>query len=164
MLNKTQRKLADATALGRSFVRFGFILVVLLAGGYLVYRTVVGLRETAGRKIVTPLSTITVEVADTDEKRSRGLSGRKSLAGGKGMLFVFESASKNNCFWMKDTLIPLDFIWLDDIKRVVTVKKNVTPDTYPESFCPDKPSLYGLEVNAGKADELGLQVGSLVSF
>lgn len=68
---------------------------------------------------------INVEVADTADKRTTGLSGRESLASDSGMLFVFDKADKYP-FWMKGMKIPLDFIWIRD-NKVTEVTENVPP-------------------------------------
>lgn len=103
-------------------------------------------------------------VADTPQERSKGLSGRESLPDDRGMVFIFD-APDEQCFWMKDTLIPLDMIWLDDSKTITKIEPNVQPSSYPDSFCSDKPEdKYVIELNAGKATELLLAVGRQISF
>src|SRR3989304_3569969 len=67
---------------------------------------------------------IPVEIADTDEKRTKGLSGKSSLDEKSGMLFVFEKKGIIPIFWMKDMLIPIDMIWIREGK-VVKIDKNV---------------------------------------
>ncbi len=115
-------------------------------------------------RLLTPKGYISVEVADEPEERAKGLSDREYLDKNEGMLFVFDQTSTENCFWMKDTLIPLDMIWLDENKIVVTVEQNITPDTFPTSFCPEQPAAFGLEINAGRAQELDISPGSELRF
>jgi hypothetical protein len=74
-----------------------------------------------------------VEIADTPEKRRAGLMHRVSLPENQGMLFVFEKPGIYG-FWMKNTLIPLDIIWLDENFKVVYIKENVQPCL--EENCP----------------------------
>ena len=113
---------------------------------------------------MTPNKTvITIENVQSDEDRALGLSGRESI-GDDGMLFEFDTISTENCFWMKDMQFAIDMIWLDEQKQVITVKENVAPDTYPESFCPEDAALYGLEVGAGRATELGIVTGETLKF
>lgn len=106
---------------------------------------------------------ISYETVKTPVAREKGLSGRASLPGNRGMLFVFES-SGNHCFWMKDTFFALDMIWLDEKKRVITIKEGVQPNTYPKDFCPNKPARYVIEVNAGTAKENHLKPGQKLSL
>ena len=108
---------------------------------------------------------VTVEIADTDQKRERGLQNRQFLGRREGMLFIFAQNGRYS-FWMKDTLIPLDMIWLDDSRRVVYVAANVPPcrsEPCPV-YTPPYEARYVLELNAGMAQKLGLHPGSQVQF
>jgi uncharacterized membrane protein (UPF0127 family) len=69
---------------------------------------------------------VQVELADTDQKRERGLMFRKELPDGQGMLFLFDE-EREHTFWMKDTLIPLDIIFVDGSGRVTDVVANARP-------------------------------------
>lgn len=103
-------------------------------------------------------------VADTQEEQTKGLSGRSSLPEDRGMAFIFDTPGQQ-CFWMKDTLIPLDMIWLDGARRVTKIEATVQPSSYPTSFCSAKPfDQYVIELNAGKAEQLGIKVGQSLSF
>lgn len=106
---------------------------------------------------------IAVEIADTDAKRSLGLSGRPSLAEGEGMLFVFPE-SGNYGFWMKDMNFPIDIIWIDESWKIAGVKRLVNPDTYPEVFYPSDNIKYVLEIGAGEAQKYGIDIGQFVSY
>ncbi|MEK6880536.1 MAG: DUF192 domain-containing protein [Nanoarchaeota archaeon] len=101
----------------------------------------------------------TVEIADNSIERARGLMYRESLDENSGMLFVFDKEGKYS-FWMKNTLIPLDIIWIDSDDRVVYIQENVLPCETDEceSFVNDKSALYVLELNAGKVKELGIEI------
>ncbi len=102
------------------------------------------------------------EVAKNKADRTRGLMFRESLANDGAMLFVFPDVGLHN-FWMKNCLIPLDIIWLDENYKVVAIKPNNQP-------CPktgDCPSItpgvvvkYALEINAGFSSQLNLAIGS----
>ena len=110
-----------------------------------------------------------VEIAYTPETRAQGLSGRPSLPDGYGMLFVFEYAYEHG-FWMKDMLIPLDFVWIGADCAVVEVTENARhppPGTDARDltvFTPSAPVLYVLEIDAGVVAELGIRIGDAVSF
>lgn len=110
---------------------------------------------------------ILAEVADTTEKRARGLMFRESLAMDHGMLFTF-SEPQQWTFWMKNTRIALDIIWMDGNKKIVHVERNAqacsrTDDTCPQ-YQPNDAALYVLEVAAGVADALKLQRGAKLQF
>ena len=132
-----------------------FSTVIILVGLWVVYLVISSLLSNNIR-LIAPAGFITAEVADTDESRTKGLSGHDQLTESEGMLFVFEQASLENCFWMKDMTFAIDMVWLDDEKHVVTVEPNVTPETYPNKFCPDMPAKYGLELASGRASTLGI--------
>ena len=102
-----------------------------------------------------------VEIADSDVERTRGLMGREFLASDRGMLFIFEREG-NYPFWMKDTLIPLDMIWLNADKEIVYIFENAQPclEEPCEIIYPEGDAMYVLEVNAGVADENNIGVGS----
>ncbi|MDP1710262.1 MAG: DUF192 domain-containing protein [bacterium] len=112
---------------------------------------------------------IPVELADTNEKRTNGLSGKSSLEKESGMLFVFEKKVVAPTFWMKDMLIPLDIIWIGNGK-IVKIDKNVpapvaeTPDTKLVNYSPGTPIDYVLEVNAGFSDKNNFKVGDSVDL
>jgi uncharacterized protein len=99
----------------------------------------------------------------TDEGRQRGLSYTETLGKRAGMLFVFENPS-NHCFWMKDMKYPLDIIWLDESKKVVTIHENLQPESFPRSFCGAESSIYVLEVPAGSVEMNTIKLGEQASF
>jgi len=104
-----------------------------------------------------------LEVADSEPERTRGLSGRTMLADNTGMLFVFDAPAKH-CFWMKDTLISLDIVWLDADKKVVDTFASMSPASYPESFCPKRNAQFAIELSAGELQRSGVQNGDLIQL
>ncbi len=123
-----------------------------------------------------PLATVTItspsgpvqvsaEIADEPEEWSRGLSFRTSLAEGSGMLFVFDD-ERVRSFWMKDTLIPLDVIFIGGDLVVVHIVERALPceaDPCP-LYGSGAPVLYALEVNADFARVHGIRVGAEVTI
>ena len=106
---------------------------------------------------------IEVDLATTAPEQEQGLSGRTELGPNEGMLFVFDTPGKYS-FWMKDMLFPIDMIWLAPDSRVVYVKKDARPESYPESFTPDEEAKYVLEIESGFSDKNNLKVGDRVEF
>lgn len=111
---------------------------------------------------------LAIEVADSKEKRVKGLGGRESLASESGMLFIFEGTDKYK-FWMKGMKIPLDFIWINN-DRVVDLltdvnppKKNQSDETLP-LFAPTVVIDKVLEVNAGYIKSHDIRVGDKIEF
>ncbi len=106
-----------------------------------------------------------VELATTAQERSEGLMFRESLEKDKGMLFIFEEEQRY-AFWMKNTYIPLDIIWMNKDKQVVFIKKNAQPCERQAcgNYAPGKEALYVLEVNAGSVGSAGINIGDMASF
>lgn len=106
-----------------------------------------------------------VEIAADPTTREQGLMYRDSLRDRTGMLFLFTEPGVHP-FWMKNTLIPLDIVWIDDQKRVAHVKYNVPPckaDPCP-SYDPEVPARYVLEVAGGVARQHNLSAGAQLRF
>lgn len=107
----------------------------------------------------------TIEIADEPEEQRQGLMFREKMFEDHGMLFVFEEESPHS-FWMKNTLISLDMIWLDKDMKVVHIEKSVPP--CKQDLCPtyQSPVLarYVLELNAGITSSIGLKVGDLFKW
>lgn len=99
-----------------------------------------------------------VEIADDDAERARGLMFRESLPIGAGMLFVYEKPQKV-AFWMKNTLIPLDMIFIGADGRVKGVHANAVPGDLTSIPGPDD-TLMVLEIKGGLAARLGLEEGA----
>lgn len=102
----------------------------------------------------------TIEVVDTPETRQVGLMYREYLAPDSGMLFIFEEEAIYP-FWMKNTLIELDMIWMNADYEVVYIARNVPPCEVEQcpSYNPGVAALYVLEVAGGRAAESGITVG-----
>lgn len=107
---------------------------------------------------------LTVEVADNDALRSRGLSNRAKLDKDKGMLFVFPEDDFYR-FWMKDMKFPLDFIWIDNDK-IVDLTENVPPPKSPNeilsAFTAKYPFDKVLEINAGTIKSYNIRIGDKI--
>lgn len=110
---------------------------------------------------------IHAELADTPQKRAEGLMYRTHLDADRGMLFTFLQAQAWT-FWMKNTKIPLDIIWMNDKKQIVHIEQNVPICTRQDDSCPqyrpNDESLYVLELAGGRAESLKLQRGSKLQF
>lgn len=104
-----------------------------------------------------------VEIAETQQARAKGLSGRDDLEDGRGMLFVFDEPDLYSMH-MQDMNFSIDIIWLDEDRRVVDIISDVNPDTYPQTFSPRSAANYVLEVPAGFSEEYDLVRGSRASW
>lgn len=106
-----------------------------------------------------------VEIADTQEKQALGLMFRDSMPDDAGMIFIFPNEAPRS-FWMKNTRIPLDIMYFDKDLKMVSISADTLPcrvsrcPSYPSS----KPAMYVLELNAGKASELGVGPGDKLTI
>ena len=119
-----------------------------------------------GRWVELKGKRLSVEIADDDDERRRGLMFRDELAADSGMLFVHER-EEPQAYWMKNTRIPLDILYFDSKRRLVSVQRRVPPCSAGDR-CPPYPSegtvLYVLELNAGMAEKLGVASGDEIRF
>lgn len=117
---------------------------------------------------------IEINLALIPAEQAQGLSGRSELKENEGMLFIFPEPGQYN-FWMKDMNFPIDIIWLDEDLKIVYIKKDARPESYPETYGPASPSQggpdvslmnvkYVLEVVSGFSDKNNLKVGDRVIF
>jgi uncharacterized protein len=106
--------------------------------------------------------TVTVELARTEDERTRGLMFRQALASGRGMLFLWKHPEPIK-FWMKNTYIPLDMIFLDGERRVIYVEENAEPLTLTPRG-PDVDTQYVLEVPGRWARAHGVEPGVVARF
>ena len=106
-----------------------------------------------------------IELADTQEKRTLGLMFRDSMPEDHGMLFIFPGETRRS-FWMKNTRIALDIFYFDSNLTLVSVAENTPPCRTPgcPDYASDGPVKYVLELNAGKAAELGVKAGDVLEL
>ncbi|MFA4955027.1 MAG: DUF192 domain-containing protein [Patescibacteria group bacterium] len=142
----------------KTFAGISLLAVVIIAGAFLSAR---------GKTLPQPERAVsiqgekfTLEVADNDATRIKGLSGRENLAPDRGMLFIFDKPGKYP-FWMKDTEIPLDIIWIkgDEVQEVVTLyppRGLGLTQRHDPLFDADKV----IELNAGVAARLDIRPGT----
>jgi len=110
----------------------------------------------------TTTKNIAIEVADDDLQRARGLMYRKSMPENRGMIFIMDRLEIQN-FYMKNTYIPLDIIYVGADKKVVSIQKQTT--TLSELSLPSEaPALYVVEVVGGYCDKYGIKKGTTIDF
>jgi len=120
-----------------------------------------------GRLSITPANNsgqnwLDIEIADNDDERMQGLMYRQSLQENAGMLFIFTNEEPRS-FWMKNTFISLDIIYINSKKEIVSIQKYTQPkSTYP--IPSEKPAMYVLEVNAGFTDKNKINPGDKIDF
>ncbi|WNH11388.1 DUF192 domain-containing protein [Thalassobellus suaedae] len=130
-----------------------------------VKQTVITFKKEGELTIIKSDSTkvnLDIEIADTDFDIQTGLMYRDSMKKNQGMLFIFNDF-KERFFYMKNTHIPLDLIYIDDAYKIVSFQKNAKP--FDESSLPSNtPAKYVLEINAGLIDAWALSVGDIINY
>lgn len=108
------------------------------------------------------ITSIDIEFADNQNERAQGLMYRTKLDENQGMLFIFPFEELQS-FWMKNTVLPLDMLFINSELKIVTIHKNTEPYStkgYPSS----SPAIYVLEVNAGFTEKYNIKKGDKVVF
>jgi uncharacterized protein len=141
------------------FVRFPALWalsLLLFAAPLLAGESIVGFRSSSGKS----LCRFSVEIARTSQEQERGLMFRQSLDRGTGMFFVYDVDGPRH-FWMKNTLIPLDLVFIDSKLKVVDIYANARPlDEHIISS--GFKAQYVLEISAGAAAACGIKIGTAV--
>lgn len=108
---------------------------------------------------------ISVEVADTQQSREKGLSGRPCITENEGMLFTYDRPGQYS-FWMKGMKFPIDIIWISTAKKAVVIQEDVQPSTYPDSFINPSihPAQYILELKDHQSTVLSINPGTPINF
>lgn len=150
-----------------------FILLVLAYGLYVGWQTVFPKspnEKSSSSPVNTPISTIQIggtiykiEVADTDDEKIQGLSGRDKLAADQGMLFTYATKDRYS-FWMKGMRFPLDFVWIDGDTIADLTEDVPRPliETYTPIVQPKVAVDKILEINAGEIKKQGFKIGDRV--
>lgn len=108
------------------------------------------------------IKSLSIEIADDEYQTQTGMMYRKSMANNQGMLFIFPD-SQYRYFYMKNTEIPLDIIYVDQNKSIINIQKNAKP--FDETSLPSEgPAKYVLEINGGLSTQWNLQKGDKIDF
>jgi uncharacterized membrane protein (UPF0127 family) len=142
---------------------YGGVLLILLGIGTLIVQKNRADSPTVSTPHTVVIGTvpIKIDVADSDEERQRGLSGRQILPEGTGMLFIMPTNGYPSV-WMPDMHFALDILWIDDTLKVVHIEEDVRPESYPATFRPDVPARYFLEVPSGFVQKNNIALGDAV--
>ncbi len=150
-----------------------FVIVLLVGGVWVIStETAKGTKTTQKSQAIVKIknSTVNVELANTPQARELGLMFRKSLKPDAGMLFIFPTESTHS-FWMKNTEIPLDILWINADKRIFYIQRNAPTCKSLDAAqknCPmyiaEEPAKYVLEVNAGWVEKNNVSLGDEVQI
>lgn len=148
-----------------TFIFFTFSISACKDDKNVVTQTEITFKKEGELKITkTDSSTVTldIEIANTEFETQTGLMYRDVMANNQGMLFIFNDETER-FFYMKNTKIPLDIIYINANKTIVSFQKNAKP--MDETSLPSNlPAKYVLEVNAGLVDTWGISVGNIISY
>jgi len=114
-------------------------------------------------ELKTPNKTYNLEVVSSQAQQEKGLGDRNSIDPNAGMLFIFSKPSVQ-CIWMKDMHFPLDIVWLSSAKQVLHIESNISPNTYPKTYCPQVNARYVIELNAGQTKAGEISNGITLKF
>lgn len=121
-----------------------------------------GVLEILSAETDSVLAVLDIEIADSEYETQTGLMYRKEMKKDRGMLFLFDEAEQH-AFYMKNTLIPLDIIFIGSDREIATIRRNAQP--LDEASIPSGvPVQYVLEVNAGLSDQWGLEPGDRIRW
>jgi uncharacterized membrane protein (UPF0127 family) len=183
MSKKSQKKRRKEPDKSNSLLKVVIGLILIVAAAYAIYQ----LTRESDKKPVNPeqnlremssfkfkkqgeltfnsqngdyLSTIDIEIADNDETRTLGLMYRPELGEKQGMLFIFPE-ERYQSFWMRNTFIPLDIIFVNKNREIVTIHKETMP--FAEvSYPSDEPAIYVVEVKGGYTEKHGINEGDRI--
>jgi len=146
------------------------LVIALVALGYICFYHAKNIfpaatQQNLENQVCFGLRCFSVELATTDAEREKGLMSRPQMDKDKGMLFVFDKEGIYP-FWMKNTLIPLDMVWVNSAGKVVFIAQNVQPckTLICPTTLPAQTAKYVLEVNAGICQQIGLKAGDIMKI
>ena len=108
------------------------------------------------------ITKIDIEIANTDSERALGLMFRDKMKENQGMLFIFDNEDYRS-FWMKNTILPLDMIFVNADFKITNIRKHTKPYDLSQ-YTSTKPAKYVVEVNAGFTDKYNIKPGDKISF
>ncbi len=152
-------------------------MFLLMIAGFLGYSRTIEQKEAAGQCTIetyAPDATfpdvsgfepkkvcVEFEWARTTDEQKVGLSKYETYDDVKGMIFAYETPVQA-CIWMKNMKFPIDIVWVNSEREIVKIEVNVSPKTYPTTFCSEEPAKYVLELNQYVSEYAGLKVGQLL--
>lgn len=135
--------------------RFGILLIILFFSSFTMAEEKYIIIDKLEGKIK-----YSVEIADTKDAREKGLMFKKKLPYNKGMLFIFPKSQIVN-IWMKNTLMPLDIVYISEEKNIIQIIKNALPKK-KKIFASKSFAKYVLELNAGEVNKHNIKIGDKV--
>lgn len=155
--------------LKKLFIIVFLVIAILLATNILISKTK-PLKNEIKQEKSYPIIEVKIKdktfksrIADTPQKREEGLMFVKDMPEDEGMLFIY-SQEDSHTFWMKNTYIPLDIIFVNAEKKIIKIHSNAKPLDTSVVYPSLEPSMYVLEINGGIASKYGIKEGDTLSF
>jgi len=144
------------------------LIIILIILIIFLFKQQTAVQTAKIEKVCFKQACFNVKIAETQEEREKGLMGIEYLDKNNGMLFIFPESGKYN-FWMKNTLIPLDIIWIDSNNAVIEIKENFQPckENIGENcdiYYSKKNALYVLEINGNTVSKNDIKIGDKIIF
>ena len=149
------------------------LLLIFLAGAYFEFQKEQNIGNTGNipnieggnvfSRVLIGETSVNVSVAKTFAEQTLGLSGRSELSDNEGMLFVFDKPNFHR-IWMKEMKFSIDILSIDENLKIVDVKTDANPESFPEIFEPRKKSSFVLELPSGFFKKHSLKIGDKLSF
>jgi uncharacterized membrane protein (UPF0127 family) len=143
------------------FIIASLLIIVLIITGILVLKQKVD--YVAYKDVKIGNETYKLEVADTQASREKGLGYREGLANNSGMLFDFKTDSDWR-IWMANMHFDIDIAWLNKEGKIMHIKANAQPGSYPEAYHADIPNRYVIEVPAKTFEKLNIKEGDIINI
>jgi uncharacterized membrane protein (UPF0127 family) len=174
---KVSKKVEKKDSKGRVIFQLTALIVLVVLGIYFIFmkgsesetvntglenaiknRTVYAFQKEGELSFTTPaqefITKIDIEIAEDEAARETGLMYRSNMKENEGMFFIFQ-VQRLQSFWMKNTVIPLDIIFVNDEHEIVKIHKNTKPYS-EQSYASEKPAKYVVEVKGGFCDKYGI--------
>jgi uncharacterized membrane protein (UPF0127 family) len=145
------------------FLIIVFVLAIILIAVFMLINNFQAKQPLKNSKVCINNNCFNVELAENNYQLSRGLMFCESLAENKGMLFIFNKEAIHP-FWMKNTLIALDIIWINAENKIVFISEDAQPckTLLCPQIAPNQKARYVLEINAGLTSKLGIKIGDII--
>ena len=147
--------------MSKNIILIAMPLLIIIAI-FLIWRLFFYLPSSDFIKIKIKETDYKIELASSSAQKIKGLSGRDTLCPNCGMLFIF-AFETDLPFWMKDTHIPLDMIWLDKTGKIVDIK-TATETNSAKIYQNQSPAQYVLELNANESQKIDLKIGDIIDL
>lgn len=161
-MNSVLKRIQDKDSIVKPL---GLLLIIAIIFAISIFprRMTESLFENEIKVIINDTIELKTDISQTPNERAIGLSKYDELQSNEVMLFIFQEPGFYS-FWMRNMKFPIDIIWLNEDKQIVSIKENADPSEYPQSYSSEFKSLYVLETVAGFVQDNNIQQGDLLQW